>query len=138
MADPRPVPVTVPADTVPIAALLLVHVPPAPPVLPASILPPIQTGAETVTDGLALIVMLVLFWHPFGAVYIAVATPAVEPVNIPVSISMVPPPGVLQVPPVTALVSVVLPSTHTEVLPDIGGIAVETVIVFVATPQDVV
>ena len=71
VAVPNPVPVTVPADTVPTAGSLLVHVPLLP--LYAATVPPTQTDDEIVTVGFALTKMLALFWHPLAAVYIIVA-----------------------------------------------------------------
>ena len=59
------------------------------------------------------------------------------PVNTPVSMSMVPLPVPLQVPPVVPVLNVVEAPWHITAAPNTGGIAAATVNVWVAIPHEV-
>ena len=125
MAVPTAAPYTLPVeDTVATEAALLVQVPPVV-VFVSVVVVPVQITVEpvlTATTGVAITVsslLTELLPQLLVKVYTSVTVSAVRPVSAPVEAFMVATEGfrLLQVPPLTALVSVVEPVTHTNVLP---------------------
>lgn len=112
---PGAMPATVPvlAPIVPIAAVLLLQVPPAV-LLPRVVVWPWHTsGMPLIVPGTALIVIVVVFWQPVDGVLVIIAVPLLRPVTAPVvGLTNTVASALVQVPPAIVLESVIVAPTH--------------------------
>ncbi len=127
----------VPKPTVPIAGVLLVHVPPVTGCVSVVVCPSHTALAPTIGAGAGVTVTTNVEVHPALSEYVIVVVPGagVEdiPPTMPVDVPTVPMEGVLldHEPPGVLLVSIIVEPTHTLVGPTIGAAADTTVIIMV-------
>jgi hypothetical protein len=125
---PPEIPVTTPVEelTVPIAAIVLLHTPPAVPLAVNVVVAPAQTVAVPlmvpgVANGFTVAILVaVTAPQPFVTVYDIVVVPAVMPLTTPVAEPTVPIAAfvLLHTPPLVPLVvNVVVAPTHTVAVP---------------------
>jgi len=137
---PEEIPPTMPvaAPTVPIAGAEDCHVPP--PELANAVVRPMHTdGIPVIGAGVGFTVTVMVRKQPEGIIYVTDEVPAEMPVNTPVAGSMVPTVGALldHAPPASALVSVVVDSTHTVGVPPIlNGWAFTVIVSVTIQPVD--
>ena len=131
---PTNAPVTMPEElpAVATAVLLLLHVPPAT-VLCKAVVPPAHTVSEPVIGATGFTVMVVVIEQPPGDVYLITEVPGNIPVTTPeddpiVAIVVEP---LVQVPPVTASVRVIVLPWQTDDGPVMPGSSGRTVTVIV-------
>lgn len=129
-----------PGAAVATAVLLLVHVPPVTASLKMIVKPWQTLAAPVIAEGVGRTVTVVIVMHPF--VYVITAVPGAMPETMPVVAPIVAVPVLLllHVPPVVALLSVVMAvPMHTTVLPVIAaGLAptVTTVLIVQLVPNE--
>lgn len=139
---PPATPVTTPvvAPTVATDVALLLQVPPGVASLSVVVCPEHTSSVPVMADGNALTVTTRMAKHPAPVVYVIVAVPGAMPLTIPVDKPTEATEGVVlvQVPPETVLVSVVVVATHSEAVPPIAdGVALTVTIAVREQPETV-